>query len=72
MPKRKNKEVYSEIELSVRCDSCSARAKYLVQLYSGYLFFCGHHFSKNQSELEALPSQLAIVNLETNSRLERK
>ena len=70
MPKQKNKVIYADTELSVRCDSCSARAKYLVQLNSGYLFFCGHHLKKNKASLDTLSTKKSIVDMETKSEIE--
>lgn len=34
-----------------RCDSCVAQAYYIVSLASGMLFFCRHHFLKNEDAL---------------------
>jgi hypothetical protein len=36
---------------SDRCDSCGAQAYYAVELKTGELFFCRHHFSKNEDTL---------------------
>jgi hypothetical protein len=37
----------------IPCDACgSADAKYLVKLVEGDLAFCGHHYNKNQKELD--------------------
>ena len=30
----------------IKCDSCSAQAKYLARGTSGELYFCGHHRNK--------------------------
>jgi hypothetical protein len=34
-----------------RCDSCQAKAYYLVQFPYGDLFFCNHHFLKYEDAL---------------------
>ena len=34
-----------------RCDSCQAKAYYLVKFPYGDLFFCNHHFVKNELAL---------------------
>ena len=52
-----------------RCDSCSAKAQFIVFLLSGELYFCGHHFKRNKELLEVISKPLAVVNLETGSRL---
>jgi hypothetical protein len=31
-----------------RCDSCNAKAFYMVRFTSGDLLFCRHHFVKNE------------------------
>jgi len=36
-----------------RCDSCQAKAFYLVKFPYGDLFFCNHHFVKNEEALVA-------------------
>jgi hypothetical protein len=33
------------------CDSCSAKAFYMVRFVFGELFFCRHHFVKNEDAL---------------------
>lgn len=32
-----------------RCDSCNAKAFYMVMFESGELFFCRHHFVKHEN-----------------------
>jgi hypothetical protein len=44
----------------VQCDSCSARAVFLVDLPYGALSFCNHHYNKNSV---ALTEQGAIAKL---------
>lgn len=34
-----------------RCDACRAQAYYIVELKSGELLFCRHHFAKNEDTL---------------------
>jgi len=36
---------------SDRCDSCNAKAFYMVRFETGYLFFCRHHFVKFEDAL---------------------
>jgi hypothetical protein len=35
-----------------RCDSCHAQAYVIVKGVTGELFFCGHHFAKNEIKLK--------------------
>jgi len=35
-----------------RCDSCNAQAYVIVKGVTGELFFCGHHFAKNEVGLK--------------------
>jgi len=35
-----------------RCDSCNAQAYVIVKGVTGELFFCGHHFAKNEVALK--------------------
>lgn len=32
-----------------RCDSCSSQSYFMVVLDTGNLFFCKHHFKKNEA-----------------------
>lgn len=34
-----------------RCDSCGAQALVKAEGIGGEIFFCGHHFSKNEERL---------------------
>ena len=34
-----------------RCDSCNAKAFYMVRFEFGELFFCRHHFVKHEDAL---------------------
>ncbi len=34
-----------------RCDSCNAKAFYMVRFETGELFFCRHHFLKYEDAL---------------------
>ena len=45
-----------EIELTAkdRCDSCGAQAFVYVKGLSGELYFCGHHYAKNEEKLKSL------------------
>jgi len=40
-----------ESQERIQCDSCSARAKVLVELPYGVLSFCIHHYNKNSHVL---------------------
>ena len=40
-----------QLEVADRCDSCGAQAFVLVQLLSGELMFCGHHYTKYSDKL---------------------
>jgi hypothetical protein len=44
-----------EIELTAkdRCDSCGAQAFVYVKGLSGELYFCGHHYTKNEEKLKS-------------------
>ena len=48
------KEIVEQRSLQVtdRCDSCSAQAFVLVQLVNGELQFCGHHYVENEKALK--------------------
>lgn len=37
-----------------RCDRCGARALARVELISGELLFCGHHFRKHRAVLDTM------------------
>lgn len=39
------------LKVSDRCDACGAQAFFLVELKTGELAFCRHHFSKHESSL---------------------
>jgi hypothetical protein len=44
-----------DIELTAkdRCDSCGAQAFVYVKGLSGELYFCGHHYAKNEEKLKS-------------------
>lgn len=44
-----------EIELKVtdRCDSCQAQAFVYLKGVTGELYFCGHHYAKNEEKLQS-------------------
>jgi hypothetical protein len=44
-----------EVELKVtdRCDACSAQAFVYLKGISGELYFCGHHYAKNEEKLQS-------------------
>jgi hypothetical protein len=35
-----------------RCDRCGSQAFVLVRMIAGELYFCGHHYQKNQKILD--------------------
>lgn len=39
------------ITRSERCDSCGAEAFYKARFSTGVLFFCQHHYRKNETQL---------------------
>lgn len=45
------KEPIKAIGPSDRCDSCNAKAFYMVRFEPGDLFFCRHHFVKFEDAL---------------------
>jgi hypothetical protein len=52
-----------ELTRGDRCDSCGAEAFVLVTMSNGLeLFFCGHHFSKNEAGLAAQGAAVAVDN----------
>lgn len=44
-----------EIELKVtdRCDACQAQAFVYLKGVTGELYFCGHHYAKNEEKLQS-------------------
>ena len=40
-----------QIKIADRCDRCGAQAFVLVKGVSGELYFCGHHYQKNEAAL---------------------
>jgi hypothetical protein len=43
----------------IACDKCGvAKAKYLVKLVSGELYFCSHHLSKFKADLDKLAYEI--------------
>lgn len=56
MERQIDSTVLSALEIELQpgpeyCDSCSARAMWLVWLPQGKLSFCGHHYNKNAQVL---------------------
>ena len=45
---KENEYVLSPVD---RCDQCQAEALVLVKGVAGELFFCGHHYAKNEAAL---------------------
>lgn len=51
-----------QLSATDRCDRCGARAQARVELISGELLFCKHHFRKHRAVLETMavfPPRLA-------------
>lgn len=44
-----------EIELKVtdRCDACQAQAFVYLKGVTGELYFCGHHYAKNEEKIKS-------------------
>jgi hypothetical protein len=44
-----------EVELKVadRCDACQAQAFVYLKGVTGELYFCGHHYAKNEEKLQS-------------------
>ena len=40
-----------QLQIADRCDRCAAQAFVLVKGVTGELYFCGHHFKKNEEAL---------------------
>lgn len=40
-----------QLKIADRCDRCGAQAFVLVKGVSGELYFCGHHYTKNEEAL---------------------
>lgn len=59
-----------EINLTVsdRCDSCGAQAFVYVKGLAGELYFCGHHFAKNEDKLKSW----AFTILDQRDRINKK
>lgn len=42
-----------EIKVSDRCDQCGAQAFVYAKGMSGELYFCGHHYTKNEEKINS-------------------
>ena len=42
----------SVLEVADRCDACQAQAFVIVKGVSGELYFCGHHYAKNEKVID--------------------
>jgi hypothetical protein len=51
--KVESKEEEISLNVSDRCDACGAQAFVYVKGISGELYFCGHHFAKNEEKLRS-------------------
>lgn len=40
-----------KLQIADRCDRCAAQAFVIVKGVTGELYFCGHHFTKNEEAL---------------------
>ena len=56
-----------EPQLRVQCDSCTARAVFLVELPYGELSFCSHHYNNNS---QVLTEQGGVAKLLGMSKVE--
>lgn len=43
--------VIKQVTTKERCDSCPAKAHYRITLSTGKLYFCRHHYNKNEEAL---------------------
>jgi hypothetical protein len=43
-----------ELTANDRCDKCSSQAYYLTIFDSGELYFCYHHFNKNEEAIREM------------------
>ena len=46
-------------------DVCPAKAKFEIQCNQGNLFFCRHHFVKNEDQLKQILLQIIEINQES-------
>lgn len=53
-----------------RCDSCNAQALVWVNLLSGDLMFCGHHYAKNEEALKPYVIEVVDERSKINARSE--
>lgn len=53
-----------------RCDRCNAQALVWVNLLSGDLQFCGHHYSKNEEALKSYAIEVVDERDKINARSE--
>ena len=53
-----NKQEEIELTAKDRCDSCGAQAFVYVKGLSGELYFCGHHYAKNEEKLKSTVLEL--------------
>jgi hypothetical protein len=44
----------SVLQVIDRCDACQAQAFVIVKGVSGELYFCGHHYAKNEKAFPRL------------------
>lgn len=42
-----------ELKVSDRCDACPAQAFVYLKGITGELYFCGHHYAKNEKKLKS-------------------
>ena len=56
----------------IKCDQCSAQAKWLARGTSGELAFCGHHRTKNSETLDKWAFEMIELNkTEETPKLEK-
>ena len=46
----------------IKCDSCSAQAKYLTRGTNGELYFCGHHRNKFTETIDKWAYEIVELN----------
>jgi len=46
----------------IKCDSCSAQAKYLIRGTNGELYFCGHHRNKFTETIDKWAYEIVELN----------
>jgi len=58
----------SVLQVIDRCDACQAQAFVIVKGVSGELYFCGHHYAKNEKALETFAYEVIDERDKINSK----